>query len=108
MGQYMYHELKAQHKCTICCTPLPEGETRVQCDRCRKRQAERNRKYNEKYKQRYHARLQAGLCVMCGGEKESQDFVMCDYCRVKHNLLCRAAAKKRKARAMAQGLDKSE
>lgn len=61
------------HICLRCKAPLPEGETRLECAKCRKRTRDYQR-------ERYEYRRLSGACVWCGRIVE-EGFSTCAACR---------------------------
>lgn len=66
---------RASHTCLRCGVPLPEGETRLECDACR----ERTRAAQH---ERYEFRRESGACVWCG-RIAGEGFSTCAACRKK-------------------------
>lgn len=101
MGSSRYQDLKAQGRCPRCGATAEGGYTL--CVGCREQAAQYARDHKDKIypaqyariKQRSYARKMAGVCPMCGGERQD-GYVMCTSCRDKYSGYQRKFREKKK------------
>jgi hypothetical protein len=72
MSKEFYDKMVAQHKCTNCGKPLPEGYKLKACQKCRKHNSAYMREYNK------------GKCNRCHCDlPPNYEYKTCKSCRIK-------------------------